>query len=181
MARGARTFKVTLELSDSDRCCYESLALTVAQHPSEQPERMLARLIAYGLCYEEGLSFGRGLSNQDDATLWRHDEGGVLQHWIEVGVPDAERLTRFSRRAPRLTLFAYGSSIPVWWKQHAGVLSKLEGLAVLVLDHQALSRLAQGLSNRFSLGVVRSGGQLYLDINGNVQDEMALTVLHGDV
>ncbi len=180
MARGARTFKVTLELSDSDRCCYESLPLTVALHPSEQAERMLARLIAYGLCFEEGLSFGRGISSQDEATLWRHDEGGVLQHWIEVGVPDAERLTRFSRRAPRLTLFAYGSSTPVWWKQHESVLSKLEGLTVLVLDHRVLSRLAQELSNRFSLGVVRSGGQLYLDIDGKVQDEMALSVLCGE-
>ena len=40
MALKPTIFKFDVSLADMDRDCYESLALTVAQHPSETTERM---------------------------------------------------------------------------------------------------------------------------------------------
>ena len=49
MALKPTIYKAQIELSDSDRNCYESLSLTLAKHPSETLERMMVRLVAYCL------------------------------------------------------------------------------------------------------------------------------------
>ena len=54
---------------------------------------MAVRLLAYALWYNENLSFGRGLSDVDEAALWEKSLDDRVLHWIEVGQPDAERLT----------------------------------------------------------------------------------------
>ena len=43
MALKPTIFKFDASLADMDRDCYESLSLTVAQHPSETVERMMVR------------------------------------------------------------------------------------------------------------------------------------------
>ena len=37
----------TVRLADADRAVYESLLLRVAQHPSETPEYLVARVLAF--------------------------------------------------------------------------------------------------------------------------------------
>ena len=101
MALSATPYKVDVNLTDLDRNVYETLRFTVARHPSETEERMCARLIAYLLWYNEALAFGRGLSDVDEPALWEKSLDGRVLHWIEVGLPDAERLTWCSRRAER--------------------------------------------------------------------------------
>ena len=49
MALKPTIYKAQVELADSDRNCFESLSLTLAQHPSETLERMAVRLLAYCL------------------------------------------------------------------------------------------------------------------------------------
>ena len=44
MALKPTIYKARIELADSDRGCFETLNLTLAQHPSETLERMAARL-----------------------------------------------------------------------------------------------------------------------------------------
>lgn len=48
MALSATVFKVELSVSDVDHGYYADHALTVARHPSETDERMVARLLALG-------------------------------------------------------------------------------------------------------------------------------------
>ena len=47
MALTATIFNFDIDLSDTDRNVYETLALRVAQHPSESDEYLIARLLAY--------------------------------------------------------------------------------------------------------------------------------------
>ncbi|MFT6017167.1 MAG: hypothetical protein ACI809_002939, partial [Candidatus Azotimanducaceae bacterium] len=47
MALKPTIFKFSIDLSDLGRNYYETLNLTVAQHPSESIERMMARVLAY--------------------------------------------------------------------------------------------------------------------------------------
>ena len=48
------------ELSDVDRGVYETLSLRLARQPSETPEFMLTRFLAYCLEYTEGIALDRG-------------------------------------------------------------------------------------------------------------------------
>jgi hypothetical protein len=41
----------TVRLADADRAVYETLTLRVAQHPSESPEFLVARVLAFCLEY----------------------------------------------------------------------------------------------------------------------------------
>ena len=49
MALTATIHNFDIELADSDRGVYESLALRVARHPSESEEYLVTRLLAYML------------------------------------------------------------------------------------------------------------------------------------
>jgi uncharacterized protein YaeQ len=98
MARNATIYRAQLELSHVDRNVYADLQLTIARHPSETLERTLMRLLAFGLRYDEGLEFGRGVSATDEPDLWRREGDGRVIEWIEVGQPEARRLVVASRR-----------------------------------------------------------------------------------
>ena len=94
MALQATPYKISLDISDTDRGVYESVKFTVARHPSETEIRLASRILAYALFYHPQLAFGRGLSDSDEAALWQIDLTGALEHWIDVGQPDAERIIK---------------------------------------------------------------------------------------
>ena len=49
MALTATVYTIDIDLADSDRGVYETLALRVARHPSESEEYLLTRVLAYAL------------------------------------------------------------------------------------------------------------------------------------
>jgi uncharacterized protein YaeQ len=109
VAAGSQLYRLDVELSDITRSVYTSLELRVAQHPSEDVERVVVRALAHCLLYEPGLSWGRGLSEADDPALHVTDGGGGIVHWVDVGQPGAERLHRASKRAERVSIEARAS------------------------------------------------------------------------
>ena len=98
MALGATIYNFDVELSDSDRQVYESLALRVARHPSESEEYLVARLLAYLMEFAEGIEFSRGVSDPDEPAIAVRDLTGAIDTWIDIGTPDAARLDRKSTR-----------------------------------------------------------------------------------
>jgi|SRR5690606_27088073 len=177
MALQATPYKIELNLTDIDRSIYETLRFTVARHPSETEERLAVRLIAYALFYSEQLAFGRGLSDVDEPALWEKSLDGRVLHWIEVGQPDAERLTWCSRRAERVSLVAYGS-LRVWQTRVLDSLN-LKNLSVVAVDQAALEHLAQDLPRSLSWSIMISDGILFItDERG--QHEIPLQWLAGD-
>ena len=101
MALSATIYNFTIGLSDVDRGVYETLELKVAKHPSESDEYLVTRVLAYCLEYAEGIAFSRGLSSPDEPPIAVRDLTGVLKAWIEVGSPDAARLHKAGKAAPR--------------------------------------------------------------------------------
>ena len=92
MALTATIYNFDIDLADSDRGVYETLALRVAQHPSESDDYLMTRVIAYVMEYADGIEFSAGgLSNPDEPALTVRDLTGALRSWIEVGTPDADR------------------------------------------------------------------------------------------
>jgi len=115
---------------------YESVKQTIARHPSETEERMTVRLLAYALWYSEQLSFGRGLSDVDEPALWEKSLDDRVLHWIEVGQPDADRLTWCSRRAERTSLLAYGS-LRVWEGKVIPVAKTLKNVHIAAVPRKS--------------------------------------------
>jgi len=79
MALNATIFKAALQIADMDRNYYQDHALTIARHPSETDERMMVRLLVFALHAHEALSFGKGLSDQDEPDLWQKDLTGAVE------------------------------------------------------------------------------------------------------
>jgi uncharacterized protein YaeQ len=107
MALGATIYTFAIELADSDRAVYETLNLRVAQHPSETADYLLTRVVAYCLEYAEGIAFSKGLSDPDDPAIAVRDLTGALQTWIDIGLPEPERLHRASKAAPRVAVYSH--------------------------------------------------------------------------
>ena len=95
MALTATIYNFDIDLADSDRGVYETLALRVARHPSESEDYLLTRVLAYAMEFGDGIEFSAGgLSTPDEPAITIRDLTGALRAWIEVGTPDAERLHR---------------------------------------------------------------------------------------
>lgn len=146
MALKATIFKADLQLADMDRHHYQDYALTLARHPSETDERMMVRLLAFALHADERLSFGKGLSTDDEPDLWSHDLTGEIALWIDVGLPDERRVRKAAGRARQVVLLVYGGrAADIWWEQNRAACERLPNLVVLRLaeeDSQALAALA---------------------------------------
>jgi len=104
----ATLFRFQVELSDLNRSLFCSLDFRVAQHPSENFEYLLTRVLAYLLSYQEGLIFSpEGLSNPDEAALKLVDANGSYLEWIEIGNPSYRKLHRASKTSKSVKVFTY--------------------------------------------------------------------------
>ncbi|MCB9616272.1 MAG: YaeQ family protein [Sandaracinus sp.] len=162
MALGATIHRFSIELSDVERSVYESLDLRVAQHPSETPRRMIARVLAYALQHEEGIDFGRGLSATDDPAVWVRDPAGDVRVWIEVGQPSPERLHRASKAAGRTVVYAYADPTPWLRELDKATVHRREALELWVLPPSLLDALEAALERHERWSLTVSEGTLYL-------------------
>ncbi|NYZ61920.1 YaeQ family protein [Luteimonas deserti] len=163
MAPNATIYKAELQVSDMDRQYYAEHNLTLAQHPSETPLRLMARLIAFVLFADERLEFGRGLSNEDEADLWQRDYTGNIDRWIDLGQPAETRIRKAAGRARDVAVVTYsGASAAIWWDKNAGALSRVKNLTVIDLDPDALERAASLLERGMRLTALIQDGELQL-------------------
>lgn len=147
MALSATIYKCRLQISDMDRGYYATHDLTIAQHPSENDVRMMARVMAFALHADEALQFTRGLSSDDEPDLWMRNLGHEIVLWIELGQPDEKRIRRACGRAHEVVVYGYHERpSTVWWKQHGDALQRFHNLSVRCFDDgvgEALAALAQ--------------------------------------
>jgi uncharacterized protein YaeQ len=144
MALKATIFKAELQVSDMERNYYQDHALTIARHPSETDERMMVRLLAFALHAHSALSFGRGLSTDDEPDLWHRDLTGAIDVWIDVGLPDEKSIRKACGRAKQVFVYSYGGrSADLWWEQIGAALRGQENLSVRKLPLATSSALAK--------------------------------------
>ena len=151
MALKSTIYKAAVQVADMDRNVYATHALTLAMHPSETEERLMVRVLAHALLADEhegadALQAARGLSDADEPALWQHDLTGQILHWVDIGQPDERRLAKACGRARRVSVYAFASSVPVWWAALRNKVTRLSNLEVWQLpaaQTQALAALAQ--------------------------------------
>ena len=100
-------YRFEIRLADVDRGVYVDLDLRVAQHPSEDVPFLLTRVLARALEHEEGLDFGKGLSEADEPALWNRTGDGRVLLWIDVGAPAPDRLHRANKLAERVVVYCH--------------------------------------------------------------------------
>ena len=146
MALKATIYKAELNIADMDRHYYADHALTIALHPSETDERMMARVLAFALYADQNPSFTKGLFDVDEPELWARDLTDAITLWIDLGQPDETRLKRACARAEKVVALCYGGGCERWWAGVADKLARLSNLEVRQLSpasSQALAALAQ--------------------------------------
>ncbi len=164
MALGATIYTFDIELADSDRAVYTTLNLRVAQHPSETPDYLFTRVLAYCLEYAEGIAFSKGLSDPDEPAIAVRDLTGALRVWVDIGLPEPERLHRASKAAPRVAVYTHKD--PAQWveKLAAAKIYRAEKLAVFALDRAWLGQLVARLERRMQFSLARSEGEIYVTL-----------------
>jgi uncharacterized protein YaeQ len=167
MALTATIYNFDIELADTDRHVYESLALRVARHPSESQEYLVARLLAYLLEFADGIEFSRGVSDPDEPAIAVRDLTGAIKTWIDIGTPDAERLHKASKTAGRVAVYTHKAATQ-FLKQLAGErIHRAEALELYAIDRALISALVARLERRLAFSLSVTDRELYLSIGAD--------------
>lgn len=160
MAAGTTLFRINVDLSNVDAGEYQSFELRLAQHPSEDPPRVVARALAYCLAYEEALEWGKGLDEPDEPALLVRDGAANLKHWIDVGTPSAERMHKASKAAARLTIVCHKSTEALVRERERRAIHRAEHVGVWLLEPALVAALAERLERHSHWVVVKTNGEL---------------------
>ena len=167
MALTATIYTFDIQLADTDRGVYETLSLRVACHPSETETSLLTRMLAYCLEYQEGITFSAGVSDGSEPAIAIKDLTGSWKAWIDVGYPDAARLHRASKLAPRVAVYIHKDPAILIRQLGGERIHRAEDLELYAMDRAMLADLVCRLDRRMKLDLTVSDGHLYVNIGGD--------------
>ena len=142
MALKPKICKIKIALADLDRNYYDDLNLTIAQHPSETTERMMARVLAFCINARDNLEFTKGLSVADEPDIWARSLDNQLMLWIDVGEPAVDRIKKATRLAPTVKVYSFNSKSDVWWNQGQEKFGELNA-SIFRFDWESIKLLAE--------------------------------------
>src|ERR1035437_3809767 len=162
MALTSTIYTFDVALSNVDRGVDESLAIKAACHPSETEEYFATRVLAYCLEYREGIEFSKGISEPDVPAITVRDLTGALTAWIEVGSPDAARLHKASKAAPRVAVYTHKEP-RIFLRAYEGErIHKAESLELYAMDRALLAEFVQRLDRRVKFARTAPAGDPFL-------------------
>jgi uncharacterized protein YaeQ len=162
VALTATIYAFDITLNDADRGVYEALSFRIARHPSETPEYLLTRVIAYCLEYTAGIQFSKGLSEPEVPALSVRDLTGTLLSWIDIGMPDAERLHKAAKSARRVAVYSHRDVAALLARLIGEPLHRAADLEIYAVDRELLAALAARLARRMSFDLAVADRHLYL-------------------
>jgi uncharacterized protein YaeQ len=166
VALSSTVYAFEIQLSDVDRGVYESLSLKAARHPSETEEHLATRVLGYCLEYTEGIGFSRGLANPDEPALWVRDLTGVMQAWIDIGSPDAARLHKAGKSAPRVAVYTHKDPAALLARLAGERIHRAEALELYSFGQDFLSAFVSRLGRRTAFDLSVTDRHLFLNIDG---------------
>lgn len=175
MALKSTIYKAELNVADMDRHYYQQHSLTLARHPSETEERLMVRLIAFALFASEALTFGKGLSDDEEPDLWQKDLTGAIELWIEVGLPDERIIRKACGRASKVVVMAYGGrAADIWWSQNSKAILKLDNVVVINLPDT--DSLTQACSRNMDISCTKQDSQILVSYDQGSFDLLPVTL-----
>ncbi len=158
--------RLTITLSDEDRSIWTELALVTAVHPSETEEFLAARCLAWCLRWEEGIQLSNGVSDTDEPAVSVRTMDGQLAAWIEVGLPDPDRLHKAAKRAPRVAVFPHRGTAQWRERCRAFRVHKAGSIEVVEFDPEFLTWVAGTMTGRSRWDLWVSAGEVRIAIDG---------------
>jgi uncharacterized protein YaeQ len=166
VALTATVYNFRIDLSDMDRGVYETIDLRMAQQPSESIEYLLMRLLAYCLEFEDGILLTEGVAAGNEPAVLVRDLTGNVTAWIEVGMPDAERLHRGMKLAGRAAVYTHRDVRKLLAQLTAGKIHKADAIPVYAIDRTFVDNVAARLERRSEISMSITDHELYLNIAG---------------
>jgi uncharacterized protein YaeQ len=161
MALKPKIYKFKISLSDIDRDYYDTLNLTIAQHPSETLGRMMVRVLAFCINAQEQLAFTKGLCAVDEPDIWARTLDDQIALWIDVGEPSVDRIKKATRLSPVVKVYSFNSKSDVWWEQGRARFSELR-VSVFRFQRESIQALAALLQRTMDLSVTITGDSAYV-------------------
>ena len=163
MAIKATVFKVNLQIADMQRHYYAEHALTLSRHPSETDERMMVRLLAFAMHAHEYLEFGQGMTDDESADIWQKDLTGVIELWIDVGIPDEKLIRKACGRANQVIVYCYGGrSAQMWYDQNSAQFSRQKNLTIINIPQESSRAIALMAQKNMQLQCNIQEGEVWL-------------------
>ena len=165
MALTSTIYNFDIDLADTDRGVYETLALRVARHPSESEDYLLTRVLAYALEYADGIQFSSGgLSNPDEPALTIKDLTGQLHAWIEIGTPDAARMHRASKASPRVAVYVHRDATQFLARLAGERIHRADAIEIYTIERALLAALVGRLERRMNFSIAITERELCVSI-----------------
>lgn len=161
MALKPTIYKFKIALTDLNRDYYDSLNLTVAKHPSETLERMMARMLVFCINAQENLSFAKGLNVAEEPDIWAHTLDNQILLWVDVGEPAFDRIKKASRIATMVKVYSFNTKSDVWWKQEQAKFSDL-AVSVFRLQWENIQSLGLLVQRTMDLSVTVTENSAYI-------------------
>ena len=164
MTLTATIYKFDIDLADADRHVYETLALQAARHPSESEEYLVARVLAYALEFTDGIAWSRGLEEPNEPAIAVRDLTGAMRVWIDIGMPDAARLHKASKAAPRVVVYTHRDPAQLVSRLAGGKIHRVDAIEVYAIDRNLISALVARLDRRMAFGLSIADRELFISI-----------------
>ncbi|MDH3903532.1 MAG: YaeQ family protein [Xanthomonadales bacterium] len=161
MASNSKICKLTISLSDIDRNHYDTLNLTVAQHPSETIERMMVRVLVFCINAQERLEFTKGLSAVDEPDIWARSLDDQLMLWVDVGEPSIDRIKKASRIAKETKVYSFNRKSKPWWDTGREKFTQLNA-SFYRFEWESIQALARLQQRTMQLSVTISADSAYI-------------------
>jgi len=159
-------YKFDISLSDIDRQVYDKLDVRIARHELEEPEHLIARVLAYCLEYQPGITFARGMVDHREPTLWVRDYTGHVTHWIEVGTPNAKALHKGSKAADHVVIYRYKDASLLLGQLEKKKIFRARDIRLYALDPEVVGELAALLDRRVGFDLYVCARELFVTAGG---------------
>jgi len=168
-------FKIKIALSDIEANHYDNLNLTIAQHPSESLERMMARVLAFCMNAREDLSFTRGLSAVEEPDIWARTLDDRLFLWIDIGEPSVDRIKKATRICPKVKVYSFNLKSDSWWAKEQANFSGLP-VSILQFPWKSIQQLAELVNRTMDLSITISDNIVYVSAKNGECEVPCLTL-----
>jgi len=154
-------YKLRIALADIDRNHYDTLNLTIAQHPSETLERMMARVLAFCINARENLLFTKGLCAVEEPDIWARTMDDQISLWIDIGEPGFDRIKKATRISSEVKVYSFNLKSESWWSQGR---AKFNGLTASFFQFQwgSIQALAGLMKRTMDLSITITGNTAYI-------------------
>jgi uncharacterized protein YaeQ len=102
----------------------------------------------------------------DAPAISVRDLTGALQSWIEIGAPDAARLHKASKAAPRVAVYAHRDVEPWLDSLQGEKIHRSDAIELYAMDLELLSGLAARLGRRMQIDLSVAERYLYVTLAG---------------